>query len=189
MNFARVIASSAAIVVASLSGQANATQFLHFQIDWTGGAFGSNRQIGSGSLSFDRPYYRSRGSYNLSSNDNMSCRFSLGACAWSAVNTLPPQTLSYDQVYSYLNVNGEPSNTYWIALLMYPRRTIGQIGTFTSSLDNVQSTLTVTSFTGKASGPVPEPATWALMIVGFGAVGAAMRRVRPSRFPAPISFK
>jgi hypothetical protein len=25
-------------------------------------------------------------------------------------------------------------------------------------------------------GPVPEPATWAMMVIGFGAVGAAMRR-------------
>ncbi len=29
------------------------------------------------------------------------------------------------------------------------------------------------------AGAVPEPATWALMIVGFGSVGAAMRRRRP----------
>jgi hypothetical protein len=32
-----------------------------------------------------------------------------------------------------------------------------------------------------ASGGVPEPASWALMIVGFGAVGAAQRRVRKVR--------
>lgn len=50
--------------------------------------------------------------------------------------------------------------------------------------DQVPFNYTVTGFHA-----VPEPATWALMIVGFGAVGAAMRRVRPSRFPASISFK
>ncbi|WP_419809195.1 PEPxxWA-CTERM sorting domain-containing protein [Sphingomonas sp.] len=33
-----------------------------------------------------------------------------------------------------------------------------------------------TLFSGTISGAVPEPATWALMIVGFGAVGGAMRR-------------
>lgn len=33
-----------------------------------------------------------------------------------------------------------------------------------------------TLFSGTISGAVPEPATWALMILGFGAVGGAMRR-------------
>ena len=32
------------------------------------------------------------------------------------------------------------------------------------------------SFTGTVAGAVPEPATWALMILGFGAVGGALRR-------------
>ena len=31
------------------------------------------------------------------------------------------------------------------------------------------------------SGAVPEPAAWALMILGFGLVGGALRRARPSR--------
>ena len=33
---------------------------------------------------------------------------------------------------------------------------------------------------GKA-GAIPEPATWSIMIVGFGVVGAALRRTRPWR--------
>lgn len=32
--------------------------------------------------------------------------------------------------------------------------------------------------------PVPEPASWALMIVGFGGVGALMRRRRETRAAA-----
>jgi hypothetical protein len=34
----------------------------------------------------------------------------------------------------------------------------------------------VTGFNDKVGGAVPEPATWAMMIVGFGLVGSAMRR-------------
>ncbi|SNS78854.1 PEP-CTERM protein-sorting domain-containing protein [Sphingomonas laterariae] len=36
--------------------------------------------------------------------------------------------------------------------------------------------LKVNSVTPSAPGPVPEPATWAMMIAGFGLVGGAMRR-------------
>jgi len=32
------------------------------------------------------------------------------------------------------------------------------------------------SFTGGGGGAVPEPATWALMLIGFGTIGGAMRR-------------
>lgn len=46
-------------------------------------------------------------------------------------------------------------------------------------LDNVSFTARV----GPPVGPgVPEPASWALMIAGFGAVGAAMRRQRRAAF-------
>jgi len=37
------------------------------------------------------------------------------------------------------------------------------------------------SFTGRAVAPVPEPATWAMMVGGFGAVGAATRRRATAR--------
>jgi len=46
-----------------------------------------------------------------------------------------------------------------------------------SLLDNV-------SLTGPHAGAVPEPATWAMMIVGFGAVGGVMRRHAREQRPA-----
>ena len=48
------------------------------------------------------------------------------------------------------------------------------LGTYNSliSAPGVRGTLTVSNVTGA----VPEPATWAMMIVGFGMAGAAMRR-------------
>ena len=37
---------------------------------------------------------------------------------------------------------------------------------------------TVTSAVGVGTPPVPEPATWAMMLIGFGGIGMAMRRRR-----------
>ena len=39
-----------------------------------------------------------------------------------------------------------------------------------------RGTLTVSGFAEPATGGVPEPATWALMIAGFGLAGASLRR-------------
>ena len=36
----------------------------------------------------------------------------------------------------------------------------------------------VTTFDTAAIGPVPEPGTWAMMILGFGVIGSAMRSAR-----------
>ena len=48
-------------------------------------------------------------------------------------------------------------------------------GSATSGVANTAGT--ITQFTGAAlAGGVPEPATWALMIIGFGGVGGTMRR-------------
>ena len=50
------------------------------------------------------------------------------------------------------------------------------VGVYAASGNN-RGTLTVSRL---ASGAVPEPSAWALMISGFGAVGAGMRRRRTS---------
>ena len=49
--------------------------------------------------------------------------------------------------------------------------------------------LTVSSFSlnGNVFGAVPEPATWAMMLVGFGGIGGMMRHQRKSRKLAQIA--
>ena len=38
----------------------------------------------------------------------------------------------------------------------------------------------VSSFVGASAAPVPEPSTWAMMLVGVGGLGAALRFARKS---------
>lgn len=52
--------------------------------------------------------------------------------------------------------------------------------TFAATNFSVNVTDTTTGVT-RILAPVPEPATWAMMLVGFCAVGAAMRKFRSSR--------
>lgn len=54
-----------------------------------------------------------------------------------------------------------------------PTWTAGSTGTFASDLDVIPG-----------GGVVPEPAAWALMILGFGGVGAMLRRGRTARIAA-----
>jgi hypothetical protein len=48
----------------------------------------------------------------------------------------------------------------------------------TSGGDLAFSTFSDTTFVANAGGGVPEPAAWAMMLVGFGGLGAVMRRRR-----------
>lgn len=95
--------------------------------------------------------------------------------------------LSYDLAYSYVDGGGSHSGVF--ALDNLPG-----LQTFTVNLIGVQS---FTMFTGNTNAnlgpgvqldnvrfdesvtaPAPEPASWALMIVGFGGIGASLRRRR-----------
>jgi len=51
-----------------------------------------------------------------------------------------------------------------------------KLGTF--ALDNFGSGASLTISSVGAVSPVPEPATWAMMLIGVGAVGASARRRR-----------
>ena len=58
--------------------------------------------------------------------------------------------------------------------------TLLQAGTYTLSVGG--TTGGAASYSGNFNlGAIPEPATWALMILGFGAVGGALRRRETSR--------
>ncbi|WP_240047647.1 PEPxxWA-CTERM sorting domain-containing protein [Sphingomonas panacisoli] len=65
------------------------------------------------------------------------------------------------------NLYSTGANSYALYIATYP-----STGSTAGSTNNTVSTFTVS----RATGAVPEPATWAMMLVGFGAVGGALRR-------------
>jgi len=69
--------------------------------------------------------------------------------------------------------------------LVYLKTSIPPFGP--SNLDVVINGPTTNfSITQISPAAVPEPATWAMMLLGFGAIGAAMRRRRPLNLAAPL---
>ncbi len=78
-------------------------------------------------------------------------------------------------------ISGDPLESRGLANLA-----VG-MGTFVVTLEGTPGT-TTGSFGGsvafQAAPAVPEPATWAMMLIGFGAVGFSMRRRRPSMLQA-----
>ena len=87
--------------------------------------------------------------------------------------------------YSNVAATGNYGNTPWtsFSFIAPTGGTYTLFGNVRNIADNGQPSylyLDKIAVTGGNVGIVPEPATWAMMILGFGAVGSAMRR-RPAR--------
>lgn len=75
---------------------------------------------------------------------------------------------SYTNVNSFAGYNGLSANGTWILIVD---------DVFPADGGSISGGWSLT-FTTNATSGVPEPATWAMMIAGFGMIGAAMRRQR-----------
>jgi len=78
------------------------------------------------------------------------------------------------------NCVGDPNGTYcnWTPVGVNFAGTAHSIDFGGTANYTVYDNVTFGSATPGGGGAVPEPATWAMMLVGFGAVGAAVRRRR-----------
>lgn len=92
----------------------------------------------------------------------------LNGSSFSCVNTVQTFTTTWQQcsrsfvatsnLTTFSISNGDPTSDY------------------SNAIDNV-----VLQLSARQPGGVPEPATWAMMVVGFGAVGSALRRRKAPR--------
>jgi hypothetical protein len=85
-------------------------------------------------------------------------------CIAQTFSTQPPfETVTFGVYFDFVNY-------------FFNTNTFGETGSFDSVvLTDQRATLVITDLRGSV-GPIPEPATWALLIAGFGLVGGALRR-------------
>lgn len=106
---------------------------------------------------------------------------SVSASDGSAIECIGQQFASYDGLYDQIGFGTDGSEArytfYNFAVGAFSANGVYETITFGA---NQHGFLTVSGIGdtggGGATGGVPEPATWALMILGFGAAGAALRR-------------
>lgn len=68
--------------------------------------------------------------------------------------------------------------------------TAGSVYYSAASFDTTEGRINITGFTGGTFGAtaVPEPATWAMMLLGFGMVGFGLRRRQASKVTTRVAF-
>ena len=169
-NYLRVSAASLALVVAALGGVQASAANLGFQL--------SNVKFDDGtSLTGDFTIDDATGnlvSFDIKSEDGTL----LGFEYMTGMDTY--HNLFYVNEYIFIN----PAYTQYVSLTFGAPLTAGSnalIADYRSyECDNCYVARYVVS--GAAvSGAVPEPASWALMLGGFGAIGGAMRARRRTR--------
>ena len=141
-----------------------ASQFGTFvTLSFFAGAFDPTIAV-QASGSFD---FSNLGSPFLSSSTTFGSNFPVagyfsGGTAQPGTGT-PGPSITFDQITSILNIDSVLQNGAPIAIPV-------ETATFSYQLNSA------------ATGGIPEPASWALMIAGFGLTGAAMRRRTKIRF-------
>lgn len=108
-----------------------------------------------------------------------TCSSTVGTCRWATFISGSKNSTSNDGIplnnYDQFIIGGEG----WRADLAFALGSIFQPGTYQSLAGS--SDWGVGTMVISLSESVPEPSTWALMILGFGAVGGALRTRRETR--------
>jgi hypothetical protein len=151
---------------AGLASGAQAGWF--YQFDASSSVSGDN--YGSFTYSSDTPI---TGYTLVNAADLDSCSNTVPAGGCNYVQFWPDYDGSHDTVW--FNGSGPGSTVYYFAL-----NALSTVGSYDSQVfGDLQAAHLTVSFT--PDGGVPEPASWALMLGGFGLIGAALRGRRAAR--------
>jgi hypothetical protein len=180
----------ATLLAGSALTGAQATTVLNFD-DLTGfGVVPSNY----GGLNFGNEFYyydSPQNPYNPSSpNTRIFSNYNIHSSgAFDSLKVLFPTVSTFSGAYIAGGFNtGVTITGYYLGNLVATSATLIQTATptflslgYAGTVDEVRFTgyngyYIIDDFTFDAAGSVPEPQSWALMIAGFGLVGAAMRR-------------
>ena len=106
---------------------------------------------------------------------NFSTAINSFSAAFAGVSGGPDTRIFVYNGATLLGTVGGPATTTGQFVLSFSAASITRVAVAAGSFDDWVGVDNVT-FTPVAAGGVPEPASWALMIGGFGLVGGAMRR-------------
>ena len=102
--------------------------------------------------------------------------------SFANVSGTSPFTLNFGSASGYFGGIGAITQISCVPVYGCGRSKISVTGDAKAINIDVSAIFAGDSFQIALSPPaVPEPATWALMIIGFGAIGAAMRKRQPAR--------
>jgi hypothetical protein len=169
----RVIGSSAGAV--QFTDPADARLFLRTSVD----AQSAAHQLSVGGAATASAYY------NFSVDTESALSFTTFTSADITINLFTLTALGEIDTYLRLGGAGSGSESYTLApgsygfsAIAFSQASIAANQTFNdraTSSNTVNVSLSIVSPAAPVS-DVPEPATWAMMIVGFGAIGVASRR-------------
>ena len=129
-------------------------------------------------------------SYDFSIGGVTSGDFATSRANILLTNLLTSQTVSYNPLCPFIGclndntttASGDIQNSQRLTFAQFAGLGFNAATNNTYRIDLSAGGNTVTSFaqlgTGAGPGAVPEPATWAMMLIGFGAMGVSLRRRR-----------
>ena len=128
---------------------------------------------------FFAPAPRPHGEYIEGNNDLLADFQSFDGQAASVTFTIPRTSIGYFKSDAYYrDLYGIPIGTGLYQQIAYENAAFG--GYMNSQNGGpVDYSFRITQI---SAGPIPEPATWAMMIVGFGLTGGLMRRARRTAY-------
>jgi hypothetical protein len=159
-----------AIAASMASGASAAITYKFNATSSNGGAYGS--------FELTTPNFVT-GLVEFAAQDLTSCTIAFPpgnqACGNQVFNTLTFGPPEFYEILSFgAAITGVPGNSE--TLYFFDQGSFGTVGVHSSQVFGPEQFATLTVSDSSIVAGVPEPASWAMMIAGFGFVGASMRR-------------